>query len=166
MKLSHITAGTLLCVGFGIALAQSKTPESRLVFPTSGFSIAALDAPNAATTYQALVMTLPASAGFAPNVNVQVQPFPGDFASYMSLSEEQMSKIGWTIISKKADAHSATYEFKGLYQQRQLHWYSKAVAGKGKIYLVTATAAEEQWAEVSEALKASVESIRREGPAD
>jgi hypothetical protein len=55
-----------------------------------------------------------------------------------------------------------TFEYSGPLQGRSLHWYARAEKSGGRVYLATATAAEQQWAKQGAQLKACVDSLRCE----
>jgi hypothetical protein len=107
-------------------------------------------------------MLLPASDGFAPNVNVQIQALNGTFKEYTATSASQFKSLNLTVVSEKITPTSATWEYSGTLQGRQLHFYSKAELGQGKVYLVTATAAESGWGAAAAKLKACVDSFQLE----
>src|ERR1700722_3913498 len=68
--------------------------------PLYGFQIDALDAvPDAAST-TALQLCLPATEGFAPNINVQIQPYSGLIKDYDTLSKQQFGDMKWKVISE------------------------------------------------------------------
>ena len=46
-------------------------------------------------------MFLPVSDGFAPNVNVNIQPYPGSIKDYIGLSKGQFQKMKWNIVEEK-----------------------------------------------------------------
>ena len=71
-----------------------------LLLPQYGFQIDPLDAPAGATTTQAVMFFLPPSHDFAPNVNVQIQPYSGDIKSYATLSKKQFDQFGFKVITK------------------------------------------------------------------
>jgi hypothetical protein len=151
-------AAALLCA----ATAMAQEASARLYFPANGFSIAPLDAADDRGPYQILVMMLPATQSFAPSVNVQSQPFAGTLEQFVSLSRQQFEAEGLSVASESIRADTVTWEYTGEARGLALHWYATAHAGRGKIYLVTATALEQQWDAVSPDLKKCVESFRWE----
>jgi hypothetical protein len=131
----------------------------KLTFKKAGFSIAPLDEPQKGPA-QVLMIYLPASDGFAPNVNVQIQPYVDDMDAYVALSLTQFKDAGLKVLSEsKANKLVATFEYSGPFKGMSLHWYAKAVQKDGAIYLTTATATEDQWAKVVVKLKACVDSF-------
>ena len=80
----------LLCLAANSALAGDKAET--LTFKQAGFSIAPLDEPQKGPS-QTLIMFLPASDGFAPNVNVQIQPYSGSIDAYADLSKTQFKQV-------------------------------------------------------------------------
>ncbi len=156
-------------LAFLIALAafhlRTSAAEStnRLLFPTAGFSIQVLEAAPGKAPQQALFMALPSSDGFAPNVNVQIQPYNGSLDEYIALSEQQFKAAGFTLVHRTKQGQSAVlFEYTGEMQGRALHWYARGERVTGRVYLVTATAAETQWKSEAPRLKACVDSFRLE----
>jgi hypothetical protein len=153
---------------------KSNAAEStnRLLFPVTGFSIKPLETPLGKAPQQVLLMALPASDGFAANVNVQIQPYSGTLDEYIALSEGQFKGAGFNVVQRSKQGPSAViFEYTGEMQGRALHWYARAVHATGRVYLVTATATETQWKQEAVPLKACVDSFRREeggqgGPAN
>ena len=144
---------------------------NRLLFPVTGFSIKPLETPLGKVPQQALFMALPASDGFAANVNVQIQPYSGTLDEYIALSEEQFKAAGFKVVQRSKQGQSAVvFEYVGEMQGRALHWYAKAVHATDRVYLVTATATETQWKREAVPLKECIDSFRREegeaGPAN
>lgn len=152
---------TSLFLATAVSHAQST---NRLRFSVAGFSIASLEiAPGGKTPQQALIMCLPASDGFAPNVNVQIQPFADTIEAYVKVSLEQFTKAGLKLTEQKPLSKSAVLlEYGGEMQGKTLHFYARAEKSGDNVYLVTATATEEQWARTSTQLKACVDSFRCE----
>ncbi len=137
---------------------------NRLHFATSGFSIAPLEAPKGQLTQQVLMMFLPTAGDFTPNVNVQVQPYDGSLEDYIKLSLKQFESANLRVILQGRTKDSgAVFEYQGEIQNRRLHWYAKAQKSQGRVYLVTATALEEHWAEVASNLKTCVDSFACDG---
>jgi hypothetical protein len=153
-----------------IAIVLSVTPMSAVIplkaatldLPKYGFAMDVLDAPlpSGAPT-QAIMSFLPAQDGFSPNVNVVIQPYPGTIKDYITLSEGQFKQMNWSVISEKTISDNEWIcEYSGTMQQVSLHWYARAIMKSGKVYLVTATAADSSWKAVADTLKKSVESFR------
>jgi len=136
----------------------------RLHFATSGFSIAPLEAPKGQRTQQVLMMFMPTAGDFTPNVNVQIQPYDGSLEDYVKLSLKQFESANLKVVQQGRTKDSGVlFEYQGEIQNRRLHWYAKAQKSQGQVYLVTATALEEHWAEVAPNLKNCVESFACDG---
>ena len=151
------------CLIVAMALLASPpistlSAQTKITFPAHGFSIAALEpesAPAAAST--PLLMSLPPTEGFAPNVNVSIQPHGGTLDAFVEFSQNQFDQMGMQILRQTtSEAGEWFVEYAGALGDIPLHWYSRAVPRDGKIYLVTATARESQWAAVGERLRACV----------
>jgi hypothetical protein len=130
--------------------------------PLYGFQIDALDAtPSTSTPTTVLEMFLPATESFAPNINVQIQPYTGTIKDYVTLSKSQFEQMKWKVVSDTQTGDNEwNVEYTGSYQGNDLHFYARALSANGKIYVVTATAKESQWPTVSDTLKKHVESFK------
>jgi len=143
--------------------ALAEEGANRLHFKVAGFSIQPLEAAPTEIGSQVLVMSLPPSEGFAPYVNIQIQPYSGSMDEYIKLSQEHFKTAGWTVISQgRPGKSSVLFEFKGFVQAQPMHWYARAERMAGRIYLATATATENQWSEEGEVLKRCVASFKCE----
>jgi PsbP len=150
----------LLPVLLLMASSLGAETTNRLHFASSGFSIAPLEAPRGQVTQQVLMMFLPTVGEFTPNVNVQVQPYDGSLEDYVKLSLKQFESANLKMVQQGRTKDSgAVFEYRGEIQNRRLHWYAKAQKSEGRVYLVTATALEEHWAEVASNLKDCVDSF-------
>lgn len=140
-------------------------PASRAVFPVHGFSIdvlepAALDGPPA-RPYTVLVMSLPVDdSGFAPNVNVQAQPWTGDLEGYLELSRTQIEERGWTLRDESVADGEAVYDFEGAFGGFDLRWHARVLLQDGTAWLVTASARPKQWEREGDRLRRVVSSFR------
>jgi len=163
MRKIKIMFAVLVClmVSTGVAGPRAAT----LNFRVNGFSIDALEGVAGQAPYQVLAMLLPVSDGFAPNVNLQIQPYPGTMDDYMALSKAQLVQAGLKLIREaRVDKAATVIEYSGTMQGRKLRFYARMVLREKKVYLITATAAEEQWASVAAKLKACVDSFRLQKP--
>jgi hypothetical protein len=142
------------------SLFQAKAAPVDL--PLYGFQIEALDAtPNASATTTALVLCLPASEGFGPNINIQVQPYTGTIKEYATLSTGQFDELKWKIISEKEIGDNEwSVEYTGTGESGELHFYARAISKNGKVYLATATAKESQWPTVGDTLRQHIDSFK------
>ena len=152
----------LIGVALFSAAITTNVTVATIDLPQYGFSIEALDAPPSTTTATTALMTfLPVSDGFAPNVNVNIQPYPGSMASYVTMSKDQFKQMNWTIVAEKQNGENEwVVEYSGPMQGKDLHFYARAVSNNGKVYLVTATASESQWKSVSDVLRKSVDAFK------
>jgi hypothetical protein len=156
---------TLLLTLLAVPCLTADDGEPRLHFKANGYSIAPLDEASDKETCQALMMFLPPSGGFAPNVNVVIEPHKGTIKEYVDLSREGFGAVGFTVTSETVGESSVTFEYVGTMQGHRLQWYATATLGRGKVYLVTATATPAQWKTVGARLKACVNSFKQEPPA-
>lgn len=105
-------------------------------------------------------MCLPASDGFAPNVNVQIQPYADSIANYISLSKAQFEQLKFKIISEGKKEGGWTVEYTGSSSGNELHFYSRAVSDGKHVFLITAASKVGQWDTVSPTLKKCVDSFQ------
>src|SRR5258708_12386612 len=78
-------------------LFQAKAATIDL--PLYGFQIDALDAaPDASAPATALEMFLTPTQGFAPNINVQTQPYTGPIKEDATLSKSRFAESKWKQI--------------------------------------------------------------------
>ena len=155
-KYTIIMAVVGVCCALGVS-GDGTSNASRLVLPRNGFSIVPLDEP---VTGIVLMTSLQATDGFAPNVNVIIQAYPGTLDEYLAMSKGEMDSVKLKLITtRRLNANTVTLEYSGQMQSRSLHWYSKAVWKLGTVYLTTATATEAQWTKVSGKLVACVDSF-------
>ncbi len=151
-------------IGAALCSAAILTPvtAATIDLPQYGFTIEALDAPPSATAATTALMSfLPVSDGFAPNINVNIQPYSGNITSYITLSKDQFKKMNWVIATEKQNGESEwVVEYTGPMQGNDLHFYARAVSNGGKVYLVTATAKESQWKSASGILRKNVDAFK------
>lgn len=144
-----------------VASSMCLAAPERLRLEKAGFSIEPLDAEPVATPYQAAILFLPPSGNFAPNVNVQVQPYTGTIDEYLKLSEQQIFTMKMNLISKEQpDKSSMLVEYAGEMQGYKMHFYAKAIANGTNIFLATGTCTESQWENAVEQIKRCVQSLQ------
>ena len=152
----------IVCSGDGfLGRCQRKGPP---VFPDLGYSIKPLEVKTAEGTkpqvMQHLFMFVPAEQGFAGNVGVQVQPYPGTLKAYAELSSKQFAQMKVKVIKSEVQESHAFFEYSMLNAQKQpMHVYSKAFKRGDLVYLVSATTLEKTWAKQGPALKECVDSF-------
>jgi len=153
-----LIASLLLSAGSLATLAFA--PADRIVFTQAGFSIDVLDSVLGNEPFQPLMMTMPATDGFAPNVNVQVQPYPDGLDAYRKLTLAQFEQFGLELIQEREiSATTLVFEYAGKMQGLDLHFYARAVHRDGRIHLATGTSLAKQWEKAGPALRACVDSL-------
>jgi hypothetical protein len=153
-----LIASLLLTAGSLATLALA--PADRIVFTQAGFSIDVLDSAPGTEPFQPVLMTMPASDGFAPNVNVQVQPYPDGLDAYRKLTLAQFEQFGLEVVQERElAANTLLFEYAGKMQGMDLHFYARAVQREGRIHLATGTALKTQWEKAGPALRACVDSL-------
>lgn len=143
-----------------ITLFSFPAFASTLVFEDAGFQIDSLDAPPGPAGSQPLMMLLPAEDGFAPNINVQVQPYADSISEYKKLSESQFVQLNLKVIRAELAGDTAIFEYSGTMGQNLLHWYAKAMKKGSFIYLVTATSPQSNWPKHKAKLVSVVDSFK------
>jgi hypothetical protein len=156
MKHKYIAA----VISFVLISAACSSWAAPLDFPKYGFQIGALDATPGSVPTQAVMLFLPAKDGFAPNVNVMIQPYADTMKDYISLSKSQFDQMKMKVISEKSPSDNEwLVEYVGEYQQSSLHWYARAALKQGKVYLVTGTSRASDWDIYKSDLKKCVDSF-------
>lgn len=145
---------------FATSLLVSFAHAETLEFPKAGFSIESLDHSPTLGMVQPIQMFLPANNGFAANVNVQVQAYSGTIQEYKTLSEGQFKQMGLTVLSLIEQGDSISFEYMGIMQGLNLHWYAKAFKKGNHVYLVTATDTHASWEKNKEKLISNVNSFK------
>jgi hypothetical protein len=141
-------------------LASPYSFADKLTFKDTGFEINALQAPPHGNGSQPLTMLLPSEHGFSANVNVQVQMFENSLLEYQTLSEMQFKQMDIEVISATIENGVLQYEYKGFYEQKNLHWYAKAIKSGAYVYLATATSLEVNWLQNKFELQQAVDSFK------
>lgn len=137
----------------------------RLVFPNAGYSIEGLDDELPDQPFQSVILFAPATQGFAPNVNVRVQPFAGTVDEYVAANLKDLEKNDLELIGEpKVEENVVILEFQGSLQGRDLRFYSRSLLNDGRVVLVTATATKEQWETAGPKLRKCADSLKREAP--
>lgn len=111
----------LVAVASGAAALLGAAAGQALHFPQHGFSIAPLEG-RAGSPGVVLLMSLPPTGGFAPNVNVVSQPSRGTIDDFIALSKQQMAQAGLHVVkAEKAGDNDAAFEYTGNMQGRAAH---------------------------------------------
>jgi len=152
--------GIVVLVAIG-ALSRLNAAESDL--PYYGSNLNDLDAVIEKAPGKTLFIKVDESGGFSANINVQIHQFPGTIKEYMDLSKRQFDQFfekGWKVLSEKQTEKEASCEVVGTTKGKEFHSYSRAVKEGTKLYLITATALHEQWANVGEKLRRHVDAFK------
>lgn len=106
--------------------------------------------------------TLAPNNGFAANVNVQVQTYPGSLKEYDDLSSGQFASLGWTVTAKTLDEKELRYDYNGMMNGNHLRWHCRAIKDQNKVYLITATDLLANWDKNKDVLLHSVNSFKKQ----
>jgi hypothetical protein len=146
-----------------VALAIcSPSGAATIELPLYGFQMDALDAaPDASSPTTVIQTFLPATDGFAPNINVQIQPYTGTMQDYATTTKNQFEQMKWKVVSdQQPNDHEWDVEYTGSFRGSDLHFYERAVSANGKVYLMTATAKESQWPTMGDTLLKHIQSFK------
>lgn len=129
-------------------------------FDEAGFSIDVLDEAPSDAPAQRLTMLLPPSDGFAPNVNVQTQPFTGTIEEYAAKSRGEIKGLGLELVEESIEGEDTWLcEYAGSLTDTPMHWFAKATVTGEFVYLATGTALESHWGDASAQLQECVSSL-------
>jgi len=164
--MKNATKALVVAALFSLAIS-SRSGAATIELPLYGFQIDALDAaPDASSPTTVIQTFLPATDGFAPNINVQVQPYTGTIKDYATTSKSQFEQMKWKVVSDQQPNDTEwNVEYTGSFNGSDLHFYARAVSANGKLYLITATAKESQWATLGDTLLKHVQSFKLTPPA-
>ena len=140
-------------------IASFTALAGSIQFEQAGFSIDALDMKTKSPFAQPITMALPAKGGFAANVNVQIQEYPGSLQEYYELSSGQLEQLGLRVIEEAITPSYLVMEYEGVMQGRLLHFYAKAIKRGKSVYLATATDSADNWPNTGSELKSVVDSL-------
>ncbi len=139
----------------------SNLKATTIDLPLYGFQIDLLDAQINSSPAKALIMFLPESDGFQPNINVIIQPYNGTIKDYIALSKGQFEQMQFKVISERPIGDNGwSFEYSGPTSGNNIHCYAQAVSKNGKVYLATATAKESQWATVGDTLRKHIDGFK------
>src|SRR5246127_246445 len=163
--MKNLTKALGVATLFSLAIS-SQAAAATIELPLYGFQMDALDAtPDPSSPTTVIQTFLPATDGFAPNINVQVQPYTGTIKDYATTSKSQFEQMKWKVVSDQQPNDSEwNVEYTGSFNGSDLHFYARAVSANGKVYLITATAKESQWATVGDTLLKHIQSFKLTPP--
>ena len=146
---------------FSLAIS-TQSGAAAIELPLYGFQIDALDAaPDSSSPTTVIQTFLPATDGFAPNINVQIQPYTGTMKDFATTSKSEFEQMKWKVVSdQQPNDNEWNVEYTGSFHNSDLHFYARAVSANGKVYLITATAKESQWSTVGDTLRKHLESFK------
>jgi len=156
------TTKAVILAGLFLSAISSRSGAATIDLPLYGFQIDALDAaPDASGPTTVIQTFLPATDGFAPNINVQIQPYTGTIKDYAATSKSQFEQMKWKVVSdQQPNDNEWNVEYTGSFHGSDLHFCARAVSANGRVYLITATAKDSQWATVGDTLRKHLESFK------
>src|ERR1700741_883318 len=152
----------LVAAALFLLAISSQAAAATIERPLYVFQMDALDAtPDSSNPTTVIQTFLPATDGFAPNINVQIQPYNGTIKDYATTSKSQFEQVKWKVVSDQQPNDSEwNVEYTGSFHGSDLPFYARAVSANGKVYLITATAKESQWATVGDTLLKHIQSFK------
>lgn len=156
---------TIAILFFIAAVCYAQSEVEPLRFSAEGFSIKALPGGDSSASGQRAVcaLFLPASGGFAPNINILIQP-PFPIEEFAKISKQQFDMLGFKVIKDAVvPPNEWDVEYQGSTQGRPCHFFARAVRTDKKVFLITATTAADQWDKTSPPLIECVKSFALTG---
>ena len=152
---------TIGIVFFIAAVCYAQSEVEPLRFSAEGFSIKALPSGDSSASAQRAVCAffLPVSGGFAPNINILIQP-PLPIEEFAKISKQQFDMFGFKVIKDAVvPPNEWDVEYQGSTQGRPCHFFARAVRTDKKVFLITATTTADQWDKTSPQLIECVKSF-------
>jgi len=132
-----------------------------LVLLEYGFEIEPLEEKITTSPGIVLYMLLAPRKDFSPNVNVTIQRYDATAQDYFDLSKRGFEQAKFKILhSAVLEEGTMEFEYQGETMGQEMHWYARAILKDRKAYIVTATAKEKDWQELSPKLKKCVNSFK------
>jgi hypothetical protein len=132
-------------------------------YPYYGSQLADLDALIAKEPQNVLIVKFDESDGFTANINIQIKRFPGTMKEYIEISHKEYDQLfdkKWSTPSENQKGEKEyLVELMGTAKGREFHFYVRAVKHEEKVYLITATALQSQWATVGDKMRRYVDSF-------
>ena len=107
-------------------------------------------------------MLLPPQDGFASNINIQHQLYPGTLKEYAALSKTQSRQSGLTVTAERIDETAYTAEAVGKLPglEIELRFYFRAIKVGDHVVLATATAPASRWETDRQLLSPIIDSLK------
>lgn len=99
-------------------------------FSNNQFEINAPSGSDASKASQPLLMSLPPKNGFSPNVNVQVQVFPGTLKKLLNITKSQIKSFGWELVESSIEGSKLTLEYRGSLQGNHITGFKRQLSQK------------------------------------
>lgn len=132
-------------------------------YPYYGLRLADLDALVAKEPGNVLRVAFDESDGFTANINIQIQHFSGTMKEYMEISHKSFDQLfdkKWSTVSEDQKGEKGCLvEITGTLKGREYHFYARAVKQPEKVYLITATSLQSQWATVGDKMRRYVDAF-------
>lgn len=160
---SMSVAGVLVAA----AVLYAETPPGKSLYrdAVNGFSLTPPvfpKVPEGSTATLAFLMAPPKN-NFSSNLNVVIQP-ASTRKDYREANNKGLASQGWEIVSDKdlqvAGHDAMLIEYKGVMNERNLHWLALAVMDDHRVVLATCTALEEEFQNLEKPFRECLESIQ------
>ncbi|MBV1873723.1 MAG: hypothetical protein KUG80_03025 [Gammaproteobacteria bacterium] len=142
-----------------LSMCSLNAISSELRFDELGFKMQSLSN-SSMNSHQVVMLTLPPENDFSSNVTVMIQEYDGTLAEYKALTLEQFKKYGISLVNVHLAKKYVVFEYVGITQGKELHWYAKAIKKEGVILLATGSSLDELWAKDKGKLIKSVNSMK------
>ncbi|MGH7150908.1 MAG: DcrB-related protein [Planctomycetota bacterium] len=159
----------LLLAATSFSDARGPETSTRYLDAANGYSIEPPAFPKVPTgvSCQTVIFFAPQEEGFAPNVNVQVQPWTKSLEEFLALSRSQFKEYDLTLLSeekrKVSGREAVAFDYEGDMQGRPLRWMALAVADAGRVILVTGTVPKGSFETHEKALRSCLASLQLNG---
>jgi hypothetical protein len=162
------------CCGLWVGLAAvsaAGAETGQLVDEQFGFSLElpALGAANGQPVVTRAMILGPASDGFAPNLNVQVQYDATDVEAYVAVTRAQLAELGVKLAEPTkllvSGLPAVLLAYQGDLGSGVLSHQALAVVGRDRVWLATCSMTPAQAKQLAEACRQSLLSLRILGSA-
>jgi hypothetical protein len=125
--------------------AQDSSSTSAISYAKLGFSLTPPESTQPGVGLFVMAF-LPLLHGFSPNVSVMVDPFPSTLQDYdRKMMQTEFKREQLTAISQEVQPDHLLYEYHGIMDGKNLHFYARALKRNDAVYLITATDLEQDW---------------------
>ena len=159
--MKKLLTGLLILTLCTSAFAEDKA--AKFTDPIHGFTINAPDLGPSKQVLTPVIFSGPVDSGFSANVSVRIQPGADKIKSYIAANLAQLADMKATVVSQKqltvSGCDAVLIEFQATINGTAMHFLSLSVLQPDKIYIVTGTALDSNYAKYEEAFKKCIDSF-------